>query len=88
MLPASQRVLLDQARTMRDDNIIEVSTIADAASAAAHGWAKIPWDRVGPDGEAELATHAVTVRCLQRANGSIPESDNEPGVVALVARAY
>jgi prolyl-tRNA synthetase len=35
-----------------------------------------------------LAGGGVTVRCLQRADGSLPQSDGEPDLVAYVARAY
>jgi len=43
---------------------------------------------LGPEGEDRLAQHAVTVRCLQRADGSPPVSPDEPDLVATVARAY
>jgi prolyl-tRNA synthetase len=43
---------------------------------------------VGPDGEAKLADAGVTVRCLTRADGSVPDADDEPGLVAYVARSY
>jgi prolyl-tRNA synthetase len=38
--------------------------------------------------EAEPARNAVTVRCLQRPDGSLPEADDEDDLVALVARSY
>ena len=44
-----------------------------------------PWDTVGADGEAELAQASVSVRCLHRADGSLPESDDERGLIAVVA---
>ena len=56
-----------------------MTTIAEAREAAATGFARIPWDVVGPQGELELAGGAVTVRCLQRADGSLPEHDGEAG---------
>ena len=43
---------------------------------------------VGTEGEAELATSGVTVRCLTRADGSVPASEDERDLVAYVARAY
>ena len=52
------------------------------------GWARIDWSKLGPEGEARLAEHGVTVRCLQTADGGIPESDDEPGAVAILGRAY
>jgi prolyl-tRNA synthetase len=50
--------------------------------------ARVPWDRIGVSGEADLAASGVTVRCLQRADGALPDSDAEDGAVAFVARAY
>lgn len=35
-----------------------------------------------------LAETAVTVRCLQLPDGSVPEAEDDPEVVAVVARAY
>jgi prolyl-tRNA synthetase len=43
---------------------------------------------VGVEGEAKLAESAVTVRCLQRPDGSVPAADDEPDLVAFCARAY
>ncbi len=59
-----------------------------AEAAAAGGWARIPWADLGPEGEAKLAEQAVTVRCLVGEDGSVPASDDAPGTLAVVARAY
>jgi prolyl-tRNA synthetase len=88
LLVDEQRAMLDSAREARDARIAEVSTVDDAAVAAVEGWAKISWSTLGEDGEAKLAQSAVTVRCLQRTDGSVPESDTEPDLVAYVARSY
>ena len=40
------------------------------------------------EGEAALATQGVTVRCLRRPDGSLAEADDEPDLVAVVARSY
>jgi prolyl-tRNA synthetase len=40
------------------------------------------------EGEARLARDAVTVRCLQRADGTVPAADDEPDLVAYVGRSY
>jgi prolyl-tRNA synthetase len=80
--------MLDSAREARDARIAEVSTVDDAAAASADGWAKIAWSTLGEEGEAKLAQSAVTVRCLQRPDGSVPESDTEPDLVAYVGRSY
>jgi prolyl-tRNA synthetase len=66
-----------------------VTTIEEAAEAAvAGGWARIPWSTLGHEGEAKLAEQAVSVRCLVAEDGSVPDADDAPGTVAIVARAY
>jgi prolyl-tRNA synthetase len=87
-LDRQQAALLAEATERRESNTVEVATLADAREAAAGGWARIAWDTIGPEGEAELAQAGVSVRCLRRADGSLPESDDEPGLVAVVARSY
>ena len=42
---------------------------------------------VGDEGEDRLAEHGITVRCLQRPDGGVPD-DLEGPLVAVVARAY
>ena len=49
---------------------------------------RVPWSLVRGEGEVRLAERAVTVRCLQRPDGSLPASDDEDDLVAYVARAY
>lgn len=39
-------------------------------------------------GEARLAEHAVTVRCLTRPDGSLPDSSDEPDLIAWIGRSY
>ena len=48
----------------------------------------VPWRAVGTEGETRLAASGVTVRCLQRPDGGLPGTDDEPDLVAVVARAY
>ena len=62
--------------------------IEEAAEAAQTGWATIPWSTLGPEGEARLAESAVTVRCLTMPDGSVPASESDDGVLAVVGRAY
>ena len=52
------------------------------------GFAKVPWDALRDGGEARLAQDAVTVRCLQTADGGLPTSEDAPDLVAYVARSY
>jgi prolyl-tRNA synthetase len=89
ILEEDQALLLRQSRERRESRTADVSTIGEAVEAAtAGGWARIPWAVLGEDGEAELAGHAVTVRCLVAEDGSVPDADDAPGNVAVVARAY
>ncbi|MEU8569920.1 proline--tRNA ligase [Streptomyces pathocidini] len=88
-LEDDQALLLRQSRERRESRTSDVTTVAEAAEAAvAGGWARIPWSVLGPEGEAELAEQAVSVRCLVGEDGSVPESDDAPGTLAIVSRAY
>ena len=88
LLAAEQAAMLEATRVERDSRIAEVSTVDQAAEAGADAWAKLPWDTLGEDGEAKLAQSGITVRCLTRADGSVPDSDTEGGLVAYVACSY
>jgi len=87
-LDEAQATLLAEATERRDSRTVEVATIAEAAAAAASGWARIPWSALGTEGEAELAKESVTVRCLVMPDGSLPASDDADGAIAVVARSY
>ena len=89
VLEEDQALLLTQARERRESRTTDVTTTEEAVEAAvAGGWARIPWATLGEEGEAKLAEHAVTVRCLVAEDGSVPDADDAPGNVAVVARAY
>ncbi|MFJ7074486.1 proline--tRNA ligase [Streptomyces sp. NPDC098781] len=89
ILEEDQALLLRQSRERRVSRTSDVSTIEEAVDAvAAGGWARLPWATLGEEGEARLAEHAVTVRCLVAEDGSVPDADDAPGNVAVVARAY
>ncbi|MGH3854457.1 MAG: proline--tRNA ligase [Pseudonocardiaceae bacterium] len=87
-LDTDQRALHDQALARREAASPHVESLNEAREAAAHGWARIPWSVLGEPGEAALAEHAVTVRCLTRPDGSLPERGDEPDLIAWVARSY
>lgn len=88
VLEEDQATLLRQSRERRESRTVDVGTIAEAAEAAATGWGRIPWADLGPEGEARLAEQGVSVRCLLTEDGRVPEADDAPGTVAIVARAY
>ena len=52
------------------------------------GWAVVPWSAVGVEGETKANSDGVTVRCLVREDGTVPDSEDEPGLLAILARAY
>jgi prolyl-tRNA synthetase len=83
-----QRDLLAAATQRRDARTVEVTSVDDAVEAARTGFARVPWDLLRDGGEARLAADAITVRCLVRPDGDIPASEDEPDLVAVVARSY
>jgi prolyl-tRNA synthetase len=87
-LEADQKTLYQEALARQLARTTEVASIAEAIEASAGGWARLPWAEVGRDGEAELNAQGITVRCLVRAGGGVPGADDEPGLVAVVGRAY
>jgi prolyl-tRNA synthetase len=80
-----QLALLDQALRRREQDTHDVET-ADAIDGS--GFFRMPWDRLGVDGEAKLAERGYTVRCLVTGDGGIPEARAADGLVAYVAKAY
>jgi prolyl-tRNA synthetase len=87
-LEADQKALYDEALARRLDRTVDVSTVDDAIAVAGSGWARLPWSAVGVEGEARANGEGVTVRCLTRADGSVPDSEDEPDLVAYLSRAY
>jgi prolyl-tRNA synthetase len=65
-----------------------VISVDEAVEAAASGWASLPYDAVGEEGEDRLAASGISVRCLQRPDGTLPTDDDERGLTAYVARSY
>jgi prolyl-tRNA synthetase len=89
MLDDIQRALHARALAARDECTVEVSSLDEAGDAAQAGFARVPWELVGEgEGETQLAKQSVSVRCLQRADGSVPASRDEADLVAVVGRAY
>ena len=82
-----QTALHDEALAFRDANTAEASTVGEVLEAAKTGFARVPWSVVA-DAEGHLATEAVTVRCIQRADGSVPEHEDEDDLYAYCARSY
>jgi prolyl-tRNA synthetase len=83
-----QSSLYETALADRDARTADVSTVEEAAEAAAVGFARIPWAALADGGIERLGRDAVTVRCLQDVDGGVPSSPDDDGLVALVARSY
>jgi prolyl-tRNA synthetase len=88
LLADIQRDLLEGATRRRDERTVEVTSIGDAIEAGAVGFARISWDLLKDGGEERLGREAISVRCLQSADGGLPAGEDDPGLVAYVARAY
>lgn len=87
----SSRRTTSNARPTEDQlarRTVQTESIEEARQAAHIGFARIPWRILGLEGEASLATDAITVRCLQTADGQIPEDTSADGVMAVVGRSY
>ncbi|WP_123027293.1 proline--tRNA ligase [Mycolicibacterium stellerae] len=83
-----QAAMLGAATARRDALTSDCTTLDDAREAAQTGVARVPWGLVGVSGEESLAAGGVTVRCLQRDDGALPDTDDDAGAIAYVARAY
>jgi prolyl-tRNA synthetase len=88
VLEVVQGDLFSRALAWRDVNTKDVASVVEAIEVAQTGFARLSWDLVGPSEEAELNNEAVTIRCLQRADGSIPESELENDLLCIVAKSY
>ena len=80
--------LYEHALQRRNANTFDVTTPEEALEAGKVGFAKIPWANLGPEGEAMLNTKTLSVRCLQRPDGTLPQQSDEVDLVAIVARSY
>ena len=88
LAPRIQTRCWTTATSRRDAFISDCATLEAARQVAQTGVARVPWESVGDAGEAELAAGGLTVRCLQRGDGSLPESDDDADALAYIARAY
>ena len=83
-----QMDMLEAATARRDAFISDCTTLDQARNVAQAGVARLPWELVGPAGEEDLAASGLTVRCLQRSDGALPDTDDDAGAIAYIARAY
>jgi prolyl-tRNA synthetase len=87
LLTEIQSSLHAQALDRRESRTVDATTTDGVREAAQNGFARVPWDEIR-EAETELAADALTVRCLQREDGSIPGSSADTGLVATVGKAY
>jgi prolyl-tRNA synthetase len=88
LLEEIQAAMLVAATEEQRAHTADVKSVAEANEAAQSGFARLPFELFDEVAEAELARNAVTVRCIQRGDGSVPLSEEEPELFAIVARAY
>jgi prolyl-tRNA synthetase len=88
MLETVQSALLQRAASHQEERTHDVTSVAEALDAAKDGFARLDWSLVDGAGELELNAQAVSVRCLQRRDGSMPLSADEGDLVCLVSKSY
>jgi prolyl-tRNA synthetase len=80
-------VLHAEALAFREARMTRVPSLDEAIEAAADGFAIVPWSEVADEGEDRLGEAGVTVRCLQRSDGSLADDDQD-SLVAVVGKSY
>jgi prolyl-tRNA synthetase len=89
ILAAAGPELLAEATAARDARTVDAASLEEAVEAASVGFARVRLGALGADAEDRLAQHALSVRCLQRPDGSLARPDDtEDDLVAVVARSY
>jgi prolyl-tRNA synthetase len=91
-LDAVHGALYAEAVEMRRQQTVVADDIASAEEAARTGFAVLPLSLLGGDGENRLNEAGASVRCIQTADGGLPDpvgsDDAAAGLIAVVARAY
>ncbi|HEY1828127.1 MAG TPA: proline--tRNA ligase [Acidimicrobiales bacterium] len=81
--------LFAEATDFRRSRTADATSLEEAVPAGAEGFVRIPMSALGDQGEDLLARDALTVRCLQRPDGSLAEpEDDDADLVAIVGRSY
>ncbi|HEY2052894.1 MAG TPA: proline--tRNA ligase [Solirubrobacterales bacterium] len=88
LLDTIQSSMLAEATAFRDSATTDVDTLESALEVGKEGVGRIEWAKLGPEGERRLLDDGISVRCIQRPDGTVPESEDEPDLQAIVARAY
>jgi prolyl-tRNA synthetase len=88
LLKEIQAAMLGEATDFRESATTDVASVEEALEAGKAGVGRIEWAKLGSDGERKLLDEGVSVRCIQRPDGTVPASEDEPDLQAIVARAY
>ncbi len=88
-LKGAQSALFQEAAQRLASRTVNVSSLEDAVEAAKTGFAVFPGALADAAGEDALNAQSVTIRCLRRPDGSLPELDDKlEELVAVAARSY
>jgi prolyl-tRNA synthetase len=89
LLESMHTAMIEAARQRLTERTVEAASVAEALDAAKTGFARIPWDQLGEEGEDVLNREAISVRCLQTREGTVPGSaDLNSDLMAIVGRSY
>jgi prolyl-tRNA synthetase len=85
---AVQAALYGQARAMQARGTVDVPDIASAIDAAQEGFVRLPWSACDEAGERTLHAAGISIRCVTTPEGTVPDTLDTAGLVAIAARAY
>jgi prolyl-tRNA synthetase len=88
LLDEIQAAMLGEATDFRESATTDVASVEEALEVGKEGIGRIEWAKLGPEGERKLLADGISVRCIQRTDGTVPASEDEPDLQAIVARAY
>lgn len=89
LLESMHTEMIEAARQRLTARTVEAASVAEALDAAKTGFARIPWKHLGEEGEEALNREAVSVRCLQTREGTVPGSTElDSDLIAIVGRSY
>src|SRR6202012_2776161 len=88
LLETIQSSMLEEAAAFRDSTTTDVDSLESALEVGKEGVGRIEWAKLGPEGERRLLDDGISVRSIPRPAGPAPASEDEPDLLAIVARAY
>jgi prolyl-tRNA synthetase len=88
LLDEIQAAMLGEATDFRESATTDVGSLEEALEVGKEGVGRIEWANLGTGGERKLLDDGISVRCIQRPDGTVPASEDEPDLQAIVARAY